>query len=42
MARMTLRIPESLRAQLAERAKKEGVSMNQYLVFALKPNHHGR
>lgn len=35
MARLTLRVPDSLHAGLAERAKKEGVSMNQYLVFAL-------
>ncbi|NOZ02904.1 MAG: toxin-antitoxin system HicB family antitoxin, partial [Deltaproteobacteria bacterium] len=35
MARMTLRIPDSLRNRLAAQAKKEGVSMNQYLVFAL-------
>ena len=35
MARLTLRVPDSLHATLAERAKREGVSMNQYLVFAL-------
>ncbi len=35
MARLTLRIPESLHATLAERAATEGVSMNQYVVFAL-------
>ena len=35
MARLTLRVPDSLHAQLAERAKQEGVSMNQYVVFAL-------
>lgn len=35
MARMTLRIPDSLHAALAERAAREGVSMNQYIVFAL-------
>ena len=35
MARLTLRVPDSLHAQLAERAKQEGVSMNQYIVFAL-------
>jgi hypothetical protein len=35
MARLTLRIPDSLHARLAERARREGVSMNQYVVFAL-------
>lgn len=35
MARLTLRIPDSLHELLAERADKEGVSMNQYVVFAL-------
>jgi hypothetical protein len=35
MARLTLRVPDSLHDHLAERAKSEGVSMNQYLVFAL-------
>ena len=35
MARMTLRLPDSLRDTLAERAEKEGVSLNQFLVFLL-------
>jgi hypothetical protein len=35
MARLTLRVPDSLHEHLAERARREGVSMNQYLVFAL-------
>ena len=35
MARLTLRIPESLHATLAERAEREGVSMNQFVVYAL-------
>ncbi len=35
MARMTLRVPDTLHAHLAECAKREGVSMNQYIVFAL-------
>ncbi len=35
MARLTLRIPDSLHAQLAARAEREGVSMNQFVVFAL-------
>ena len=35
MARMTLRLPDSLRDTLAERAEQEGVSLNQFLVFLL-------
>jgi uncharacterized protein (DUF1778 family) len=35
MARMTIRIPDSLHDSLASRAKAEGVSMNQFLVYAL-------
>ncbi len=35
MARMTLRLPDSLRDALAERAEQEGVSLNQFLVFLL-------
>lgn len=35
MARLTLRLPNSLHARLAEEAKREGVSMNQYVVLAL-------
>jgi hypothetical protein len=35
MARMTLRVPDSLHALLTECAKREGVSINQYIVFAL-------
>ncbi len=35
MARLTLRIPDSLHATLRERAATEGVSMNQYIVYAL-------
>ncbi len=35
MARMTLRIPDSLHDVLASRAKEEGVSMNQFIVYAL-------
>ncbi|MBR2883251.1 MAG: toxin-antitoxin system HicB family antitoxin [Clostridia bacterium] len=30
-----LRIPKSLHKELAERSKKEGVSMNQYCVYLL-------
>jgi len=35
MARLTLRLPNSLHARLAEEAEREGVSMNQYVVLAL-------
>jgi len=35
MARLTLRLPDSLHQRLARQAKAEGVSMNQYLVYAL-------
>lgn len=35
MSRLTLRLPETLHGQLKEAAKREGVSLNQYVVFAL-------
>ena len=35
MSRLTLRLPETLHTQLEERAKRENVSLNQYLVYAL-------
>ncbi len=35
MSRMTLRLPESLHRLLAEQARREGVSLNQYLVYSL-------
>ena len=35
MSRLTLRLPETLHQQLADLAKKEGVSLNQYIVYAL-------
>lgn len=35
MARLSLRLPESLHQQLAEQARHEGVSLNQYLVYLL-------
>ena len=35
MARLTLRLPDTLRDRLAERADQEGVSLNQFLVFLL-------
>jgi HicB family len=35
MSRLTLRLPETLHRQLEARAKREGVSLNQYVVYAL-------
>ncbi len=35
MGRLTLRLPETLHHQLEEQARLEGVSLNQYLVYAL-------
>lgn len=35
MARLTVRLPDSLHDTLARRAEAEGVSMNQFLVYAL-------
>jgi len=35
MGWLTLRLPETLHRQLKEQAKHEGVSLNQYLVYAL-------
>lgn len=35
MGRFTLRLPESLHQELESRAKREGVSLNQYIVYAL-------
>lgn len=35
MSRLTLRLPETLHQQLANLAEKEGVSLNQYIVYAL-------
>ena len=35
MSRLTLRLPETLHQQLANLAEAEGVSLNQYLVYAL-------
>jgi predicted HicB family RNase H-like nuclease len=34
MSRLTLRLPETLHRQLAAQAKREGVSLNQYVVYA--------
>jgi hypothetical protein len=35
MGRFTLRLPESLHNELESRAQKEGVSLNQYIVYTL-------
>jgi uncharacterized protein (DUF1778 family) len=35
VSRLTLRLPETLHQQLARLAEKEGVSLNQYIVYAL-------
>ncbi len=35
MSRMTLRLPETLHRALEAHATREGVSLNQYIVFAL-------
>jgi len=35
MGRLTLRLPETLHHQLEDQARLEGVSLNQYLVYAL-------
>lgn len=34
-----LRIPKSLHQELAEKAKQEGISMNQYCLYLLSHNH---
>jgi uncharacterized protein YbcC (UPF0753/DUF2309 family) len=35
MSRLTLRLPETLHQQLSHLADQEGVSLNQYIVYAL-------
>jgi hypothetical protein len=35
VSRLTLRLPETLHQQLAHLAEDEGVSLNQYIVYAL-------
>jgi hypothetical protein len=35
MGRLTLRLPETLHKELTALAKQEGVSLNQYIVYAL-------
>ena len=35
MSRLTLRLPETLHQQLTNLAEGEGISLNQYIVYAL-------
>ncbi|MEM6613579.1 MAG: toxin-antitoxin system HicB family antitoxin [Cyanobacteria bacterium P01_C01_bin.72] len=35
MSRLTLRLPETLHQQLTNLAKGEGISLNQYIIYAL-------
>lgn len=35
MSRMTVRLPDSLHERLALQAKREGVSLNHYIVYSL-------
>ncbi len=35
MGRLTLRLPETLHQQLIDLSENEGVSLNQYIVYAL-------
>jgi hypothetical protein len=35
MSRLTLRLPETLHQQLTNLAQEEGISLNQYIVYAL-------
>jgi hypothetical protein len=35
MSRLTVRLPDTLHRQLANLADQEGVSLNQYIVYAL-------
>lgn len=35
MSRLTLRLPQTLHQQLIQLAEDEGVSLNQYIVYAL-------
>ena len=35
MSRLTVRLPESLHEQLTQQAQREGVSLNQYILFSL-------
>jgi predicted HicB family RNase H-like nuclease len=40
MSRLTLRLPETLHYKLVNLAKSEGVSLNQYIVYALSCQIH--
>jgi hypothetical protein len=40
MSRLTLRLPETLHHKLVNIAKNEGVSLNQYIVYALSCQIH--
>jgi hypothetical protein len=40
MSRLTLRLPETLHQKLVNMAKSEGVSLNQYIVYALSCQIH--
>lgn len=40
MSRLTLRLPETLHHKLANLAKSEGVSLNQYIIYALSCQIH--
>jgi|GEM_PF-2660695 len=35
MSRLTLRLPDSLHALLQDQSTKEGLSLNQYIIYAL-------
>ena len=35
MSRLTLRLPDTLHKQLHKQADREGISLNQYIVYAL-------
>jgi hypothetical protein len=35
MSKITLDLPETLHAQLKQQAKSEGISLNQYIIYAL-------
>lgn len=35
MSRLTLRLPETLHRQLETEARREGISLNQYILYAL-------
>ena len=35
MSRLTLRLPDTLHRQLSKQAEREGISLNQYIVYAL-------